>query len=504
MKINNNFYSDYTTFIGTCNKIFEVFSKSDVAFSPILSISKPIPEVIKKKQKTIQKVTKEKYYSYIITFIPRIFINLFVSILHHFYHLHYCRQFSFKKFAKTEIIFVSHYTGQETIVDEDPYFGKLSQQLNENKRPNLLLYINHNKGNPSNFYYETDTQKSNHEQYILPKTVSTKELLKLYKSIFGNFKEIMVHVAKKGERSKREKILMLELAIQQLGLESISQIILAKNIEQIVGQTNAKKMILTYEGHSFETYVANKLKNKFPNLDVSVYQFAPVVPAQNSFFRNLHYLNKNIRIFVSGSQFKENILRRTKLPSSALTVIGSRKNRTDKLSFTGRKDVTILFAAEGSRESLVEFINLAFDSSLENPGATFIVRAHPASTDYKLELFKKAGKFSSNFYLSRESLINDLHKATHCVYRSSSVGLEGLMYGVVPIHFGEVINFGLDPIDTIDLPHLQFTDAVALNQKIIELSNNYVEIDEQQLRIYKKVFNGYFEPLHLGILNQNF
>jgi hypothetical protein len=501
MKINNNFYSDYTTFIGTCNKIFEVFSKSDVALSPILSISKPIPEAIKKKQKTIQKVTKEKYYSCIITFIPRIFINLFISILHHFYHLHYWRQFSLKKFTKTEIIFVSHYTGQETKVDEDLYFGKLTQQLNESKRRNLLLYINHNKGNPSNIYLETDRQKSNHEQYILPKTINTKELLKLYKSFFGNFKEIMFHVVKKGERGKREKVLMLELAIQQTGLESISQAILAKNIEQIVHQTDAKKMILTYEGHSFETYVANKLKNKFPNLYVSVYQFAPLVPAQNSFFRNLHYLNKDIRIFVSGSQFKEDILRKTKLPSSALTVIGSRKNRTAKLSFTGKKDVIVLFAAEGSRESLVEFINLAFYSSLENPGATFIVRAHPASADYKLELFKKAGKHSSNFYLSSESLINDLHKATHCVYRSSSVGLEGLIYGVIPIHYAAEMNSVLDPINTLDLPHMQFTDIDAFNQTIKEISKNHIEIDEQQLRNYREVFKGYFAPLKLNILN---
>ena len=501
MKINNKFYSDYTIFIDTCNKIFEVFLKSDVALSPILSISKPIPEVIKKKQEIIQKITKEKYYSYIITFIPRILINLLVSFLHHFYHLHYWRQFPFKKFAKTEIIFVSHYTGQEAKVDEDPYFGTLPQQLNENKRPNLLLYINHNKGNPSNLNLETDTQTSNNSQYILPKTVNTKEFLKLYKSIFGNLKEIIFHVAKKGERSKREKVLMLELAIQQIGLESMSQTILAKNIEQIVSQTDAKKMVLTYEGHSFETYVANKLKSKFPNLDVCVYQFAPVVPAQNSFFRNLHYLNKNIRVFVSGSQFKENILRRTKLPSSALTVIGSRKNRSEKLSFTGRKDVTVVFAAEGSKDSLMEFINLAFYSSLENPGTTFIVRAHPASADYKIELFKKMGKHSSNFYLSQESLINDLHKATHCVYRSSSVGLEGLMYGVIPIHYAAEMNSVLDPINTLDLPHLQFTDADAFNQKIKEISNSHIEIDEQQLRDYRKVFNGYFEPLKLNILN---
>jgi hypothetical protein len=66
MKISNNLYSDYTVFIDTCNKIFEVFSKSDVALSPILSISKPVPEVIKKKQKIIQKVSRKKYYSYIM------------------------------------------------------------------------------------------------------------------------------------------------------------------------------------------------------------------------------------------------------------------------------------------------------------------------------------------------------------------------------------------------------------------------------------------------------
>jgi hypothetical protein len=501
MKISNNLYSDYTVFIDTCNKIFEVFSKSDVALSPILSISKPVPEVIKKKQKIIQKVSRKKYYSYIITFTPRILINFLVSILHHSYHLHYWRQFPFKKFAKAEIIFLSHYTRQVAIVDEDLYFGTLPQQLNENKRPNLLLYINHNKGNPSNCNLETDTQKSNHEQYILPKTVNTKEFLKLYKGIFGNLKEIMFQVVKKGEGSKREKILMIELAIEQLSLESMSQTILLKNIEQIVDQTDAKKMILTYEGHSFETYVANKLKSKFPNLDVSVYQFAPVVPAQNSFFRNLHYLNENIRIFVSGSQFKENILRRTKLPSSALTVIGSRKNSAEKLDFTGRKDVTVLFAAEGSKDSLIKFMNLAFYSSVQNPGTTFIVRAHPASADYKLELFKKVGKHTSNLYLSRESLVNDLHKATHCVYRSSSVGLEGLLFGVIPIHYAEEINSVLDPINTIDFPHLQFTDVDVFNQKIKEISNNYIEIDEQQLKIYKEVFRGYFEPLKLNILN---
>ena len=36
---------------------------------------------------------------------------------------------------------------------------------------------------------------------------------------------------------------------------------------------------------------------------------------------------------------------------------------------------------------------------------------------------------------------------------------------------------------------------------IKEISKNHTEIDDQQLRNYREVFKGYFEPLKLNILN---
>jgi len=501
MKSNKNIYLDFKNFVDISNKIFHIFSNSEIAYSPLLSISKPIPEIIKKKQKLIKAVIKESYYTYILTFIPRIFINLIVSIIHHVYYLHQYRKFSLQKLHKTEVVFLSHYTGNKTISFEDPYFGLLPQQLNKSNKPNLILYINHTNDNPSYCYLNNDAQDSNCEKYVLPKTIKTSQFLRLYMGKLKNFKEVMFFMIKNEKINMSEKILLIELAIQQLGWESILQSTLAKNIELIVEKINARKVVLTYEGHSFEIFVANKLQSIYPNLDVFVYQFAPIVPAQNSFFRNLHYLNKNIGIFVSGSKFKSSILNRTRLDGSTIKVIGSRKNISEELVPIAKKETTVLFAAEGSRDSLTEFINLAFSCAKNNPNATFVVRAHPASGSYKSELFKKLKKMSSNIYLSRDSLINDLHKATFCVYRSSSVGLEGLRHGVIPIHYDTVTDIGLDPIDTIDLPHLQVTCAVTLNQKITELLNNYVEVDEQQLRTYKKVFNGYFEPLQLGVLN---
>ena len=75
------------------------------------------------------------------------------------------------------------------------------------------------------------------------------------------------------------------------------------------------------------------------------------------------------------------------------------------------------------------------------------------------------------------------------------------MYGVIPIHYAAEMNSVLDPINTLDLPHLQLTDIDTFNQKIKEISKSHIEIDEQQLRDYREVFNGYFEPLKLNILN---
>ena len=501
MKLKDNSYSQYTAFIDICNKIFDIFIESEVALSPLLSIGKPIPEILNKKQKIIKKVTKEKYYSHILTFIPRILINLLILITHHFYHLYYWQQFSFKKFAKTGIIFLSHYTGQELTSKEDLYFGMLGEQINENKRPNLILHINHGRRNPPNLNLKTDPQKINCEKYILPKTVNTKLLFQLYKINFHNFKEIMNYLLTKGENDKGRKIFMLELAVQQLSLESISQMILAKNIELLIEQTDVNKIILTYEGHSYETYVANKLKSKFPRIDIYVYQFAPVVPAQNSFFRNFYKLHGNVKILVTGSKFKNDIISRSKFNFSSITVMGSRKYGTKEPAFKVRKDVTILFAAEGSRESLIEFINLASYSARQNPATTFIVRAHPASSNYSINLFKKVAFQTRNLFLSCESLKNDLQRATHCVYQSSSVGLEGLRCGVIPIHYAKNSNSDLDPINNEDLPHLQLADLLDFNKKISEISNNYVEITEQQFRDYKEVFKVYFEPLKLNLLN---
>jgi hypothetical protein len=283
-------------------------------------------------------------------------------------------------------------------------------------------------------------------------------------------------------------------------MDALSQTCVLKNLVRILKQTGAQNLLLTFEGHSYEGYVAKKVRDEFSQLNIGVYQFAPVVPAQVTFFRNLDQLNESIKIYVSGSLVKSIILTRTQVSPNRILILGSRKNRENYEIFSRKKSVIFLLAAEGSNKALSEFIDLGFNLALENPKITFVVRAHPASNSYKSKLFIKIGRQLPNLVLSENSLDQDMREASYCVYRSSSVGLEGLAYGVVPIHLAAGQNFSLDPIELINLPHRQFKKTSELRQEVLNISKNHDFEDEKLFRNYLDIFYNYFSPLNFDLL----
>ena len=471
-----------------------------MSFSPLLNIVKPIPEILNKKRRIIHAVATQRSLIYTLLFIPRMALFLLIPIIHHLYHLRSLHRFNSVELSDTNFIFLSHYIGQSLTNSEDLYFGNLSKIGESIINHGITVYINHTKKiSYFDFLYLKSSQQVS-SKMVLPKTVSTKDLFIMYKNNLENFvKTIYVIVAARGLQ-KNEKIMIMELALQQLSMESLAQTSLLKNLVRILKKTGAQNLLLTFEGHSYEGYVAKKVRNEFPKLNIGVYQFAPVVPAQISFFRNLDQLDKNIKIYVSGPLVKSIILTRTQLFPNRISILGSRKGRENYEIFSSKKSMTFLLAAEGSKNALSEFIDLGFNLALENPKAIFVVRAHPASNAYKSKLYMEIERRLPNLILSENSLEYDLREASYCVYRSSSVGLEGLAYGVVPIHLASGQNFGLDPIGLINLPHLQFDNSAALRQEVLNISKNHDFIDEKLFNSFVQVFHNYFTPLNSKML----
>lgn len=500
MRRNRNLDLNYLKFVELSNKVFKEFSKPEIIWSPLLSISKPAPEILKKRQRIIYAVSTQRNLIYFLIIIPRIFLYLAIPLIHHLFHLRSFRTFNQKKFCKTKFIFLSHFIGQDLATSKDLYFGNLPDTVERAPYQNIILYLNHIKNTSSKRSSISKLLDPMCTKLILPKTTSTEEFLNNYFENIRNFFTVISALAHKNQREKGERIMITELALLQLSMESFMQATLLKNLLRVVKKTSAKNLMLTYEGHSYEIYILSQLQSFSLQLNVAVYQFAPIVPAQYSFFRNLDYLGGDIKVYVSGPLIKTIIAEKTQLSQNQVIVLGSGKNQKNSQEPIPKKHIKILLAAEGSKVSLSTFIDLAHDLALDHPDIFFIVRAHPASNKYKSNLFAKIGKKTTNLNLSDNTLEQDLQQASYCIYRSSSVGLEGLAYGVRPIHFFSGASSGLDPIELIDLPHPQYNTAWALKQEIINILENHKELGEKQRAEYLKLFSEYYAPLSAEVL----
>jgi hypothetical protein len=391
-------------------------------------------------------------------------------------------------------IFVSHYTGQSIkFNDPDPYFGDLISQNKIEGSINVVLLIDHSKK------LLKTTGKSNvvnNTSYlILPKTTDSRSVLQIYIKQLKFFWRIVLKSREKVESSSSDRLLLFELAIQQLSQSAFSQQCLFLNVSRAVLSSEARELYLTFEGHSFETYLARNLKKLSKKIIVNINQFAPVVPSQCSFYRNLELVPEDVNINVTGRSMIKQILKLTNVSSQRIKVIGSSKyKRIVKLNKgTRSKNITILFAPEGLQESFSEFASIAEYCANSLKDFSFIIRAHPTSEKYKTKIMQKYLSKNANLNLSISSLETDLSISDICIYRSSAVGVEGMQYGLMPIHFSKKLDGSVDPIRLEDLKHPRINDKESLVtalEKYGKMSTkNVLKMRSRVIKIFPEYFD---------------
>ena len=125
---------------------------------------------------------------------------------------------------------------------------------------------------------------------------------------------------------------------------------------------------------------------------------------------------------------------------------------------------------------------------------TFILRIHPGLDQRaSIKILKKL-KALKNLRISEETLIEDLQRAHIGVFRSSAVGLEGLAFNVLPVHFdASHLNY-LNPFEYTKMQKFEFSDpkvlADFLEQEPSEL--NYSQTFQEEC---VSVLSDYFHPM---------
>ena len=446
------------------------FTDDEITLTPFFNIGKDVPEVLNQYRKLPHQPNTYNFVKYYFRFIYRLIISLCTPVLHHLYNLKSFQVHKSQIPNPVNKIFVSHHTGQSIKFNEpDPYFGALISQNGIRGSINLVLLINHSK----QLLKTSERSKvfNNTLYLIMPKTTDSRSALHVYTKQIKFFFQILFKALKKVEMSSSERLLLFELAIQQLSQSAFSQQYLFLNTSRALFESEARELYLTFEGHSFETYLARNLKKLSKKLIVNINQFAPVVPSQYSFYKNLELVPEHVTINVTGRSMVKQILKLTNVSSQRIKIVGSSKyKKTIKLMKTAKsRNRTVLFAPEGFLDSFAEFVNIAEYCASNLKDLNFIIRAHPASEKYKTKITQRYFSKNTNLILSSSSLEADLRKSDICVYRSSAVGVEGMQYGLIPIHFSRNLDGSIDPIRLEDFKH----PRVDNNNNLITVLDEY-------------------------------
>lgn len=400
-------------------------------------------------------------------------------------------------------LFVSHFTPAATDA-EDLYFGSLPSSNQSVIGNSAVFILNHTRMNTVDLYKLLKSRK-NSAHFINSKSVPVRDLLGIVNNQFVVGFQMVRKAILPNSHTIGLRILLIHAAIKQFSKPTIAAIVFVENLEAVVANVNPKRLIITFEGHSFELLALKMIHNKFPNVRVMLYQFAPLVRTQFSFFETLKELHQFDLVFTTGRTTQKYILENARLSKNQVVILGSPKAlaSNSNMNFEWKRlprELVCLFAAEASEQDTYGMLDLALKCSRALPNTMFILRLHPAYLFEKAELVKTIKGFPANLRLSDRSLEEDLRVASFCVYRSTAVVIQGLIQGVRPIHYSSFTENELDPLAITSLWHVSVTNASQLvsyfdSIEVRKLSTLSPSLDEMT-----SAYNDYFQPLSVNAI----
>ena len=370
-----------------------------------------------------------------------------------------------------DFLFISHYTDQtNSKYYFDSYFGRVASQLVGDKNSVIVAYINHTKHkkkslNDINFY-----------SVFLDNMVGFRCMMSIYKGIMRSFNCI-----KKDKSVALSSSTTLNVRVNLFSPSTIKNLIIAKQVGNLVKKLSPRCVITTYEGHAWERLVFHMSKNIDKNIKCIAYQHAPIFKYQHAVKRSVGGNYDPDIILTSGPTSKRQLEESGKLNNSRIVVFGSSRYIDSSINKNKNKNKsTCLVAPEGDiRECLILF-KFALTYALNNKNITFIFRFPPMVSMNSLS--KLDGEFlniPNNISISKRSLLDDMLISNSVLYRGSSVVVNCVSFGLRPIYLKLKGELTIDPLYEVTYgrwivsSHEEFTSA--LLEKEIDSENSELE-----------------------------
>jgi hypothetical protein len=416
-----------------------------------------------------------------------IYFVISVTMLYQYY-------FVLRSRAKSDYIFLSHAIGANiNKPNEDQYFGLMPQFLTSQEYKVAIFYTNHNKFGYLRNYSRLRKKNAGIEVYLCPKFMLPHEGIRfLLKSTTYalNCLRIAISLIR---RDPNQSKLLFSATPHFFSRSAYNNDLIKNRCLSIEKRAKAKFLILTLEGHSYEQYVFDGLRESKSECQGVFYQHSPIVPGHLGLIHFLQGLDSRVQIMVTGSIYKKYIASFSNLPS--ITIVGSQKTPKDTFNLSSKNRDTLLFAPEGTKEATLEFIDLIHKIIDVSLPSKIVLRLHPnLPNSLKIQYHLRKLKNYENFYISHSDLNSDLEASVFVFFRSSAVAVEALLSGAQLVFYSKSNEPEINPLSLLPNLSLEATNAI----EIINLLKNENKVINTQAR--SEVFNQFFTDLNYSSL----
>jgi len=432
------------------SRIKTEFNHPDIIANPFLFLVKPTEENLKKYM--VSKPESRFWFGVCIAgVLPTIFVKVAYSAAISVIRISENRNWNVDSVKKTRNLYISHFTYAQLPQNDDVFFGKNTQDPED-----LVFYLNSTRENG----FETQKKflalgKKN--VIFNTKSLGLIQTLVLHMKQASNSFKFFLSALTNSSYTQFQRRLLLKFSIAQHSRETMANLSAKVRLKEVVSKSHPENIILTIEGHAHEAMVISFRDTDFPNVRIVGFQHAPIVPGQFSLYRFLRAFNSRDLILTSGLVTREMISKHN--PNLQTKILGSPKSIEAKLTLKGLSTMNVLGAVEGTSESLKSFILLFNKLSDLLPDINFVIRNHPALSGNVAKKLLKSLSGSPNLSVSTASLTEDLSNSHITIFRSSAVGLEGLAFASLPVHFDAETMGLLNPLSQVNYPKFEFSDV---------------------------------------------
>jgi hypothetical protein len=288
--------------------------------------------------------------------------------------------------------------------------------------------------------------------FICPKTEDPMNTFKQsVKSIMVIYEAILL-LTRTSETTLQQKYLLMNVVLAQFSRQTMSNLLIGKEVSRIIEKIGARYLIYSYEGNAHELSILSRLKSYPNSIQILPYQHAPIVSAQFGLLREMQRFKDNTIILTSGSVTKEYFQLLQGNSGLQLTILeaGSYKFNLETLNLQGvqlGKEKFTLFLPEADIGLFLESIEIMKSLAGDYKDLTFAIRKHPSLKLTKRLTRKISSSLPINCSFSTLSLDEDFKRSAICVFRSSAAAIEAARFGVYPVHIDFKGDFNMNPFD---------------------------------------------------------